>query len=212
MPHPAYCLCDALPSGGRQSHAWTGNAADATPFTAFATGCRVSYWLDIPVVTPTEYQHLLNDSREADIMSAPIRGRAGSAADVHVPPAIEFGIDKSGQLAVASAPKLSDGSPEQQAPTCLVMDLATLDTESVILGVAATNARMQLGEALRIVTDSIALPHRAADSPQQQQSPTSACRLMHTVLSAALNIPLSKSLECIDHSGSDWLSYVHQCL
>lgn len=117
-----------------------------------ATGCRVSYWLDIPVLTPAECQRLQSDGKGTDIMSAPIQGaagRKGAAADAHVPPAIEFGVTESGRLAVAAAPKLPDASRLQQAPLRLVMDLASLDTESVILAVAAANACVQLGEALR---------------------------------------------------------------
>ena len=119
---------------------------------ALATGCRVSYWLDVPLVTPAECQRLLSDGEGTDMMSAPIQGtagRKGAAADVHVPPAIEFGVTESGQLAVAAAPKLPDASRPQQASFLLTMDLASLDTESVILAVAAANARIQLGEALR---------------------------------------------------------------
>ena len=102
-----------------------------------------------------------------------------------MPPAIEFGISESGQLAVASAPELPDASREQQAPLRLAMDLATLDTESVVLGAAAANARVQLGEALRTITDSKALPESPAGSPQQQQSATAACKLRSTVLPSA---------------------------
>ena len=143
---------DALPSDRLQCPVWTANAPHANLHAmTLATGCRVSYWLDIPVVTPAERQRLLSDGKETDIMSAPIQGaagRKGAAADANVPPAIEFGVTESGQLAVAAAPKLPDASRPQQALLHLAMDLATLDTESVIFGAAAANARIQLGEAL----------------------------------------------------------------
>ena len=132
--------------------------ADEASLIALAPRCRASYWLDIPVVTPAEYQRLLSDSMGGDIMSVPMQGavgRLGAAAEAHVPPAVELGISELGQLAVASALKLPDGSPEQQAPLRLAVSLASLDTESVILGAAAANARIQLGEALRTITGSM---------------------------------------------------------
>ena len=150
-PCSACWLCDVLPPRGRQYHMRTAKTTEAFQCIVLATECRVSYWLDIPVVTPAECQRLLSDGKGTDMMSAPIQGaagRKGAAADAHVPPAIEFGVTESGQLAVAAAPKLPDASRRQQAPLRLAMDLASLDTESVILAVAAANARIQLGEAL----------------------------------------------------------------
>ena len=147
------------------------------------------------MVTPAECQRLLSNSRGTDTVSTPIQGaagRTGAAADVHVPPAIEFGIDDSGRLAVASAPKLPDGSREQQAPTCLAMDLATMDTESVILRAAAANACIQLGEALHTIIDSMTLAQSAADSPQQHQN-FGSCLKAHAHSAAhCINHPLIK--------------------
>ena len=115
--------------------------------------CRVSYWLDIPVVTPGILQQLQKEIRIAGSnhdLTPSHASRSLGAADAHIPPAVEIGIAKSGQLAIASAPALPEAPGHAaRAELQLAPDLASLDTEPVLLQATAANARIQLGESLQ---------------------------------------------------------------
>lgn len=115
--------------------------------------CRVSYWLDIPVVTPGILQQLqkeVNIAGSNHDLTPSHASRSQGAADAHVPPAVEIGIAKSGQLAIASAPALPEAPGHAaHAELQLAPDLASLDTEPVLLQATAANARIQLGESLQ---------------------------------------------------------------
>ena len=112
--------------------------------------CRVSYWLDIPVVTPGILQKEIDIADSKHDLTPRHNSRSQGAADADVPPAVEIGIAESGQLAIASAPALPE-APDQAAcaELQLALDFASLDTESVLLQATAANARIQLGESLQ---------------------------------------------------------------
>ena len=112
--------------------------------------CRVSYWLDTPVVHPDSLQQLLKEGPSTDgHLRPPLAANRKGQADMHVPPALEIGIAESGQLAVMSAPALY-AAPDQalfpQSMHSLAMDFASLDTEAVLLQAAVANACVQLGK------------------------------------------------------------------
>ena len=108
--------------------------------------CRVSYWLDIPVVSPGKLQRLLGEGPSADKHVNRISGPASrKTTDLHVPPALEIGITESGQLAVSAAPALPAAAPSQHSTLDLALDFASLDTESMLLRATEANSGVQLG-------------------------------------------------------------------
>ena len=109
--------------------------------------CRVSYWLDIPVVSPDALLQLLKGVPSADNhVNHPSGSARQKGTETHVPPALEIGIAESGQLAVHSAPALPAGVESSQDSTLkLALDFASLDTEAMLLRAAAANAAVQLG-------------------------------------------------------------------
>lgn len=159
--------------------------------------CRVSYWLDIPVVSPDALQQLLKDGPSADTNvnhSSGAVGQKGSGS--HVPPALEIGIAESGQLAVQSAPALpaaaSHTSPQQ--PTLeLALDFASLDTESMLLSAAAANAGVQLGTRSHHTTP---LAQRW-DLPWHYPAPMQACIMWPAMSDLVLGVHVASGVSIL---------------
>lgn len=115
---------------------------------------RVSYWLNVPTVTPADLQRLQQPETST---STP---KSTQQPPQHTPPAIEIGIGNSGGPSVVASPELvhailSDGEAGQlEGPVALSMDPVSLDTEQVLLQAAQANAAIQLGVCLILLSPS----------------------------------------------------------
>ncbi|BDA50233.1 probable mediator of RNA polymerase II transcription subunit 14 at N-terminal half [Coccomyxa sp. Obi] len=107
-------------------------------------GIRISYWLNVPTVTPADLQRL----QQPEISST--TSKSTQQPPQHTPPAIEIGIANDGGPSVVACPELmhaisSDAEAGQlEGNVALTMDPVSLDTEEVVLRAAQANAAIQL--------------------------------------------------------------------
>lgn len=119
--------------------------AQAPANVDFVVPNRISYWLNVPTVTPADLQRLQQPETSMVTLKSTQR------PPQHTPPVIEIGIANSGGPSVVASPKLMHVTPSDaeaghfERTVALSMDLVSLNTEQVVMRAAQANAAIQLG-------------------------------------------------------------------